>query len=322
MTLKSMHKVFITGATGFVGDAVLRRLIGEGDFVRVSVRGNCIPKFPSNVQVISGCDLGRNFDWGPALSGCDTVIHCAARVHVMKETAENPLCEFRRVNVDGTLNLARHAASSGIKRFIFLSSIKVNGEYTPVNSPYTAAADPEPKDPYGVSKREAEDGLNLIAFETGMEVVTIRPPLVYGPGVKANFHRLIKCVLNGIPLPLGAIHNKRSLVSLSNLVDLIVTCVDHPEAANKMFLVSDDEDLSTTDLLYRIGLALGKKTKLIPVPMWMFQTGSFLIGRADIGQRLCCSLQVDISKTKEILGWTPPYSVDESLIHTVEPFRK
>jgi UDP-glucose 4-epimerase len=172
-----MKKIFITGAAGFVGDAIVRRLADEGISVTASVRGNIAPNFPSSVQIVKGCDLCDDFDWSAALSGCDTVIHCAARVHVMKDSSDDPLYEFRRVNVDGTLNLARHSASAGVKRLIFLSSIKVNGEYTPLDSPYTADDEPAPKDPYGFSKREAEDGLRLIGIETGMEIVIIRPPL-------------------------------------------------------------------------------------------------------------------------------------------------
>jgi len=238
----------------------------------------------------------------------------------MHETANDPLAEFRKVNVDGTLNLARQAAAAGVRRFIFISSIKVNGEGSALGAPYLADAKPAPADPYGISKMEAEQGLRALAAETGMEVVIIRPVLVYGPGVKANFRSMMSWLNKGVPLPLGAIHNQRSLVALDNLVDLIVTCIDHPAAANQTFLVSDGEDLSTTELLRRMGAALGKPARLLPVPAFMLQAGAALLGKRDMAQRLCGSLQVDISKTRELLNWTPPVSVDQALAKTAAHF--
>jgi len=264
--------------------------------------------------------VDRDTDWVEALFGVGTVIHCAARVHVMDEPTAYPLTEFRRVNVDGTLNLARQAATAGVRRFVFLSSIKVNGEGTVLECPYREDDQPAPLDPYGISKYEAEEGLLALAAETGMQVVIIRPVLVYGPGVKANFLSMMRWLSRGIPLPFGAIHNKRSLVALDNLVDLIVTCIDHPAAANQVFLVSDGEDLSTTDLLRRMASALGKPARLLPVPAWLLEFGARLLCKQDLAQRLCGSLQVDISKTRELLGWTPPVSVDEGLRKTAEYF--
>lgn len=265
-------------------------------------------------------DLGPETDWWQPVSGVDVVIHTAARVHMMHEPAADLLAEYRRVNVQGTLNLARQAAAAKVRRFIFLSSIKVNGEETASGVPFKADDVPAPADGYGVSKREAEDGLRKLASETGMEIVVIRPPLVYGPGVKANFLSMMRWLSKGVPLPFGAVRNKRSLVALDNLVDLLVACINHPAAANQTFLVSDGEDLSTTELLSRTGAALGKPARLIPVPVSILTAAAFLAGKREIARRLCSSLQVDISKTRDLLGWVPPVSVDEALRATARHF--
>lgn len=314
--------ILVTGATGFVGSALVRRL-AEKMPVRAAARSR---EALDRLHLSGGCfpgDLSSAQDWGPAMDGVDCLIHCAARVHVMAEDALDPLAEFRRVNVDGTMQLARQAAASGIRRFIFISSIKVNGEHTLKNQAFFADQLPAPLDPYGVSKREAEDGLRALAKETGMEVVIIRPPLVYGPGVKANFRAMMKALWRGLPLPLGSVvENRRSLVALDNLVDLIVTCIDHPAAANQTFLVSDGEDLSTAGLLQRMGDALGRPARLIPVPPMLLMVGAKIIGRSGVAQRLCGSLQVDISKTRELLDWSPPVSVGEALRKTAEHWLK
>jgi UDP-glucose 4-epimerase len=243
----------------------------------------------------------------------DAVIHLAARVHVMKDTALDPLAEFRRVNVHGTLNLTRQAAATGVKRFVYVSSVKVNGESTLAGQAFTETAEPNPQDAYGVSKHEAEHGLREIASQSGMEVVVIRPPLVYGAGVKANFAALMRAVQRGWPLPLGAVHNQRSLVALDNLVDFIVTCTTHPQAANQTFLVSDGHDLATPELVRGLARAAGVPARLLPVPVWVLQAGATLLGKGDAVRRLCGNLQVDISKARELLGWVPPLSVDEGL---------
>lgn len=309
--------ILITGATGFVGNALCASMSVRSS-LRIAVRDTAAGKWPESVHVIQA-SLSADHDWSGALSAVSVVIHCAARLHVMNEQAADPLAEFRRVNVDGTLRLARQAADAKVRRFVFLSSIKVNGELSQLGHPFTADQPPEPRDPYCVSKCEAEAGLRALSEETGMEVVIIRPPLVYGPGVKANFLAMMRWVWRGIPLPLGGVtENRRSLVFLDNLIDLIVTCVDHPAAANQIFLVSDDEDLSTADLLRRIAAALGRPVRLVPVPTGLLTLGARLIGRPGIAQRLCGSLQVDIRKTKELLGWTPPVSVDEGLRRTAE----
>lgn len=314
-----LKKVLLTGCTGFVGRSVLTHLCG-GDMQVIACSRAERLKAPSDVRYVHVAGLDSSTDWTLALDGVEVVIHSAARVHVMHDESSDPLAEFRKVNVEGTLNLARQAAAAGIRRFVFISSIKVNGEGTPMGVPYLADVQPAPVDPYGISKMEAERGLRVLAAETGMEVVIIRPTLVYGPGVKANFLNMMRWLHKGVPLPFGAIHNRRSLVALDNLVDLIVTCIDHPAAVNQTFLVSDGEDLSTTELLHRMGAALGTPARLLPVPSWMLEAGAALLGKQALSQRLCGSLQVDISKTRELLNWTPPVSVDEALRRTAKNF--
>ena len=308
-----MSTILITGATGFVGRELCSRLESEERDVRCVVR-----ELSSMANSVVVGDIGPDTHWDEALKGVDTVIHLAARVHVMKDDSSDPLAEFRRVNVDATLNFARQAAAAaGVKRFIFLSTVKVNGEETTTGHPFNEGNPPYPLDPYGISKHEAEEGLRLLAEETGLEVVIIRPPLVYGPGVKGNFASMLHWIAKGIPLPLGAIHNQRSLVALDNLVDLIITCIDHPAAANQTFLVADGEDLSTTELLRRVGLAMGKPARLVPVPVGLLKFGAALLGKRGMAQRLCGNLQVDISKARDVLGWTPQVSVVEGLGKTV-----
>jgi len=231
----------------------------------------------------------------------------------MKDNVVDSLAEYRCINVDATIYLARQAAAAGVKRFIFISSIKVNGEATFYGKQFLPTDEPRPRDAYGLSKMEAEQGLMELASETGLEVVIIRPPLVYGAGVKGNFASMIKLVERGFPLPLGAIHNKRSLVGIDNLVDLIIRCIDHPAAANQVFLAGDGKDLSTTELLRGVGEAMGNPARLIPVPAGLLQLGATLLGKKAMAQRLLESLQVDISKTCELLDWKPPYTVDEGL---------
>jgi len=313
-------RVLLTGSTGFVGRGLLERMSALVDLELIAAVRRPVSGFPERVtsQVVGG--LEADTDWRKLLDGVEVVIHSAARVHVMNDTSSDPLTEFRKVNVEGTLNLARQAAAAGVRRFIFISSIKVNGEGTPVGEPYLADAQPAPADPYGISKMEAEQGLRALAAETGMEVVIIRPVLVYGPGVKANFLSMMSWLHKGVPLPFGAIHNRRSLVALDNLVDLIVTCIDHPAAANQTFLVSDGEDLSTSELLRRMGSALGKPARLLPVPSRLLEVGAGMLGKQALAQRLCGSLQVDIGKTRELLNWTPPLSVDEALRKTAKYF--
>lgn len=317
----STPSVLVTGANGFIGKQLCAELYRQGQSVRAALRLARADNFAlENIETVSIGTINGETDWTKALLGIKTVIHLAARVHVMNDKAADPLGELRKVNVEGAWNLARQASDAGVQRFIFISSIKVNGESTPLGRPYTAEDQPMPIDPYGISKREAEDVLRQLADETGMEVVIIRPPLIYGPGVKGNFHSMMSWLRKGVPLPLGAIHNKRSFVALDNLIDLIITCIDHPAAANQTFLAGDDEDLSTTELLQRLGKALGKPAKLLPMPVWALNTGAILLGKRDMAQRLCNSLQTDISKARDLLGWLPPVRVDDALKKTAEDF--
>jgi len=302
--------VLVTGANGFVGRAVCTQAWAAGMGVRGAIRSGAV--LPDGVQAVTVPNMDGETPWAHALAGCSAVVHCAARVHVMADTAANSLAEFRRVNVQGTLNLARQAAAAGVRRFVFISSVGVNGAET-FQKPFTDQDQAAPHSPYAVSKYEAELGLQALAAETGMEVVIIRPPLVYGPSAPGNFGSLMRWLKRGVPLPLGAIHNQRSLVSLDNLVDLLVTCLTHPAAANQTFLVSDGEDVCTTELLSRMGQAMGKPARLLPVPASWLKVASGLVGKGDVAQRLCGSLQVDISKTRELLGWVPPVSLDEGL---------
>jgi nucleoside-diphosphate-sugar epimerase len=301
----------ITGASGFVGKSLCAALSMRALGVRIAMRS-----FQDRADDFKGVVVGTidaETPWSEALRGIDTVVHLAARVHVMNDVSENPLVEFRRVNVDGTLNLARQAAAAGVRRFVFISSVKVNGEHTEFGHAFSETDAPNPQDAYGLSKHEAEQGLRQMAAETGMELVIIRPPLVYGPGVKANFAALMRAVQRGWPLPLGAIHNQRSLVALDNLVDFIITCITHPQAANQTFLVSDGQDLSTTELVRGMARAAGVPARLLPVPVWALQAGAGLLGKGDAVQRLCGNLQVDISKARQLLGWVPPVSVEDGL---------
>jgi len=322
-------QVLVTGARGFVGGALVRRLAtGERHSVIGAVRslthgqasvGN------SADAALRWAELGDLIDAAPGpdlFADGALVVHCAARVHVMHEVDTDPLAVFRAVNVNGTLKLAQTAALAGVKRFVFLSSVKVHGESTDHCKPFTADTPLCPADPYSTSKMEAEIALMALAAETGLEVVIVRPPLVYGPGVKANFHSMMFWLARGVPLPLGAIRNRRSLVALDNLVDVLTVCLDHPCAAGQAFLVSDGDDLSTTDLLRRLGVALGKPARLLPVPAKLLWSAGALLGKRAVIERICGSLQVDIGKTRSLLGWSPPVSVDKALAMTATDFVK
>jgi len=306
-------KILITGGNGFVGQNL------DCFFQKHSQHSIvCAARSPQSTSSgFLSLDLDSDFNISAQLADVDVIVHCAARVHLMQDNASNPLAEYRRVNTTGTIELARQAADAGVRRFIFISTIKVNGESTPCDIPFQAAVARPPEDPYALSKYEAEQGLLALAKESGMEVVIIRPPLVYGLGVKANFNSMMNCVKKGLPLPLGAIENRRSLVYVGNLVDLIVTCLDHPGAVNRTLLVSDDEDVSTTQLLKKIADAMGRKSRLLPIPSKYLLLLTKVLGKAAVGERLCSSLHVDISETKSCLQWTPPYTLDEALKLTV-----
>ena len=312
-----INKTLVTGATGFVGGRLLQRLSGEGGRAVVAAVRSVNAALPAGVATVFVDGLGPATNWSLALEGVDAVVHCAARAHVMKELAVDPLTVYRQVNVEGTLALARQAALAGVRRFVFISSIGVNGNQTSV--PFTADDVPCPQEPYAVSKYEAEQGLLLLADEFGMEISIIRPPLVYGLGAPGNFGSLLKWVGKEIPLPLGAVRsNRRSFVALDNLVDLIMTCIDHPAAANQTFLVADGEDVSTAELLQRMARAMNSKARLLPVPVWMLEQAASLLGKRDVARRLCGSLQVDITHTRQRLGWAPPIGLDEGLRRAVQ----
>lgn len=313
--------VLITGASGFVGSALCRALHGVHQ-IRGVVRGIMDGNYPGGIEFVTG-NLTADFQWAEALKGINQIIHCAARVHVMNESSPDPLAEFRLINVDGTMRLATQAAAAGVRRFIYMSSIKVNGEFTQLDYPFTPDQKPAPRDPYGISKNEAEIELRKLSDQTGMEVVIIRPPLVYGPGVKANFLSMMNWLQRGIPLPLGGItQNRRSFVFIDNLIDLVAICLNHPAAANQTFLVSDGQDESTTGLLERMAFSLGKPSKLIAVPEYLIKFGANLVSRPGIYDRLCGSLQVDIKKTKDLLSWSPQVSMDRGMHETAAHFLK
>jgi len=304
--------ILVTGANGLVGKRLVSLLDGAGLSVRAAVRSADLAADVADRVIVGPID--KTTDWQQSLPDVQVVVHLAARVHVMHDTEVDPLAASRKVNVDGTLNLARQAAAvAGVRRFIFISSVKVNGEFTEPGKAFIETDTPNPQDAYAISKLEAEQGLRQLAAATGMEVVIIRPPLVYGPGVKANFAALMRAVEKRWPLPLGAIHNQRSLIALDNLVDFIVTCITHPMAANQTFLISDGQDLSTTELVRGMARAAGVSARLLSVPVWALQAAGTLLGKGDAVQRLCGNLQVDSSKARRLLGWTPKLSVDEGL---------
>jgi len=305
--------ILITGVSGFLGSR-----IAEEVKANVSAIGrNIIPDFRDRFYIK---DISCDSDYSDCLLDQNVVIHCAARAHIMNEEVAEPVTEYRQVNVDGTLNLAQQSADAGVKRFIYISSIKVNGESTSGSVPFTEKELAKPLDPYGVSKYEAEEGLKKIAEKTGMEVVIIRPPLVYGAGVKANFLNLLKLSNTGFPLPFGSVNNKRSMVYVDNLVDFIIRCIDHPAAANQTFLVSDNHDLSLSGLLRLIRNSMGKPARLIPVPVSLFKLAGLIFRKQDVVDRLVGDLQVDSSKAMSLLDWKPPYTMEQGIQATVDSF--
>jgi nucleoside-diphosphate-sugar epimerase len=306
-------RILITGTSGFVGSHLLGEL--KNDF-QIKLVGRNKPIGEYNFLQAS---IDESTDFSQILQDVDVVIHVAARAHIMNDNATDPLEAFRAVNVRGTMNLGHQAAQSGVKRFIYISSIKVNGEQTPFDKPFNFSDQRMPEDAYGISKSEAEEQLVSLAKQTGMEYVFIRPPLVYGKGVKANFSALMKLAGKKLPLPFGAINaNKRSLVSVYNLVDLIKVCIRHPQAANQIFLVSDGDDLSTTAMVKLMAEVQGIKPILIPLPVWSLKLLGKITGKSDMISRLTDSLRVDITHTQERLNWTPPFSVKEGFAKCIE----
>lgn len=304
--------ILVSGANGFVGTALCAALRARGQSVTAACRGG-------GAQQVGVGELDGATDWSAALAGCDRVIHLAARVHVMDDVSADPMAAYRIVNVDATMALARQAAAHGVRRFVFVSSVKVNGEAT-AGRAFGAADTPAPCDPYGQSKLEAELALRRFAQASAMELVIVRPPLVYGPGVKANFQNLLRLVKSGVPLPFGRVRNRRSMVSLDNLVDLLMVCADHPGAAGHTFMVSDGNDLSTPGLVALIGRAFGRVPLQLPVPVRAMALAARLAGRGALADRLFGSLQVDIAPTTAALGWTPPFSAEAGIEKTVAHF--
>lgn len=305
--------MLVTGSNGFVGKSLCSTLRVGGSTVRAAVRK------AGGAGEINVGDLNGKTDWRVALQGCDVVFHLAARVHVMSDRDEDPLRAYREVNVDGTLNLARQAVQAGVRRFVFVSSVKVNGEST-TTQPFRSSDVPMPCDPYGQSKMEAEQALQQLGRETGLEVVIVRPPLVYGPGVKANFVNLIKLVQKGIPLPFGSISNFRSMVALDNLVDLLIVCSKHPDAPGNIFMVSDGADMGIKELVTKIANAMNKRLWLVPVPVGLMIAAAKLLGKQGVVDRLLGSLQVDIAHTQATLAWQPVVTSQAAIDKTVEQF--
>jgi len=320
-------KILVTGATGFVGAALVKRLTADpANEVRAAVRRSEVD-LPAGVSRMVVADVGPDADWDGALHGCDTVVHLAARVHVTRESGSGAMQRFRRTNVQGTVRLAQQAARAGVRRFVYLSSVKVNGDATTPGDRFSADDHPSPQDPYAISKFEAERALaELLApvppgsGRLPMELVVVRPPLVYGPGVGGNFRSLMRAVRSGVPLPLGALQNQRSLVGLDNLVDFIVVCCQHPLAAGQTFVVSDGNDMSTTQLLQQVSRAMGRPARLFAMPPAWLLLGATVVGKREQAQRLCGSLQIDLSKARDLLGWTPPVSVEAGLRDAVQAY--
>ncbi|CCN81688.1 UDP-glucose 4-epimerase [Vibrio nigripulchritudo SFn27] len=310
-------KLLVTGGTGFVGSQVCQQALYEGWEVACQHRNH--PPKQDKIELFK-LEVGSATDWSESLRGVDCIVHCAARVHQMHDEYTNPLDAYREVNTKGTTNLALQAAQAGVKRLIFLSSVKVNGESTEVGKPFTSKVEGAPSDPYGLSKFEAEKELHVIAKKTGLEIVIIRPPLVYGPGVKANFLTLLKVVKLGLPLPLGSIKNTRSLVFIENLVDLILECAVNPDAKGHTFLASDEKSVSTPELLKCIAASMSKRYWVIPFPSAMLKLTASLVGKSDIVERLAGNLEVDPTQTFDVLSWKPPVSFEDGIKKTVNQF--
>ena len=318
--MAEIKKVLVTGAAGFIGRALCAKILFEGRHVRGTFRSESdVSRLPDGVEAFSIASIDSNTNWDDALAGINTVVHLAARAHVLKDAAADPLAAFREVNLKGTARLAGMAAQSGVRRFVYISSVKACGENRRL--PYSENDQPEPQGPYGISKWEAEQALHEIADKTGLEVVVIRPPLVYGPGIKANFLRLFKIIERGVPLPLAGVENRRSLIYLENLVDAVLKCILHPKASGETYFVSDGIDFSTPELIRKIAAAMGKPARLFHSPPFLLKAAGRFLGKSGQVDRLTGSLTVDSAKIREELNWKPNYSIDEGLAETARWYR-
>lgn len=319
MTIPGNGKILVTGANGFVGRALCAELQRRGLQVRAALHAP--GGLPQHLEAVTVGEIDGGTDWTGALRGVEAVIHLAARVHVMDDKAADPLAEFLRVNLHGTENLARQAVRAGVHRFVYVSTVKVNGERTPGAGSFSESDQPDPHDPYGVSKWQAERALQRIAGETGLEVVVVRPPLVYGPGVKGNFLSLLDVLDKGVPLPLAGARSLRSLVYVGNLADALIACATHPAAAGQTYLVSDGEDVSTAQLVAWISAALGRKNRSYYAPPALLRAAAWVLGRTEQVDRLFGSLRVNDEKIRRELGWVPPWSMARGLRATVDDYR-
>jgi len=316
-----INKVLITGASGFIGSALCLRILAEGWQVRGTFRSESdVSRSPNGVKAFSIRTIDSDTKWNGVLAGIDTVVHLAARAHIMDDVSSDPLAEYRKINVEGTKCLALAAAKAGVKRFIFISSIKVNGEGRA--AAYTEEDEEAPEDPYGVSKWEAEQELHKISRTTGIEIVILRPPLVYGPGVKANFYNLLKFVDRKFPVPLASANNQRSFIYLGNLIDAIITCINHPKAADETFLICDGENVSTPELIKKIATALGKSARLFHIPLFLMKIAGKLIGKSGAIERLIGTLIIDHDKIRKKMEWKPPYTMEYGLKETAKWYIK
>jgi nucleoside-diphosphate-sugar epimerase len=314
-----MNNILVTGATGFIGGHLLPVLHKKNLQITLAVRNDLPEKLNPDYKVFNVGEIEENTDWTEALKEVDTVIHLAARAHQLNDQAINPEAEFLRINCEGTEALVKQAIASGVKHFIFISSIGAMGTLS--EQILTEKSPCHPDSPYGRSKLQAEQALIELCQNSPMTWTILRPTLVYGIGNPGNMERLMKLVKTGFPLPLGSIKNRKSFVYVGNLVDAIITCINQPNAKNQTFIVSDGDDLSTTDLIRRLGKALRKSPLLLPVPAELLRLTTKLLGKADIGDRLLGSLQVDSSKIRQMLDWTPPYTVDQGLQATADWFK-
>lgn len=315
-----MTKVLLTGGSGFLGGGILNRLILDG-FPATTVVRRTLDGFPKAIQKEIKSSFDGEVDWSGCLASQEVVIHCAARAHVLRDMAVDPVAEFRNVNVNATLKLARQSLEAGVRRFIFISSIGVNGAQTS-SAPFTERSEPLPHADYALSKFEAEQGLRKLVKGTGMELVIVRPPLVYASHAPGNFQRLLKLVSMGLPLPFASVRNQRSMIALESLVDFITRCIDHPAAANELFLISDGIDFSTAEIVRYLAAGMGRKACLLPMSDGLMRWGSRLLGKEGMYAQLCGSLVIDSSKARNLLGWTPPVTPEKALFKAGQDYRR